>query len=97
MEWHTEHRRSVRRARPERYGFCALALAASPFFSGPVQLWIVFTAAIVLGCMHAFSPAAASALLPRIVPRADLRQAIAWNSLGFPGRPLASLGFPERP
>ena len=27
LEWHTEHRRSVRRARPERYGFCALALA----------------------------------------------------------------------
>ena len=42
---------------------CARALAASPFFSGPVQLWIVFTAAIILGCMHAFSPAAASALL----------------------------------
>lgn len=70
---------------------CALALAASPFFSGPVQLWIVFTAAIVLGCMHAFSPAAASALLPRIVPRADLRQAIAWNSLGFQG---AAIGGP---
>ncbi len=70
---------------------CALALAASPFFSGPVQLWIVFTAAIILGCMHAFSPAAASALLPRIVPRADLRQAIAWNSLGFQG---AAIGGP---
>ena len=41
--------------------------------------------------MHAFSPAAASALLPRIVPRSDMRQAIAWNSLGFQG---AAIGGP---
>lgn len=70
---------------------CALALAISPFFEGPATLWIVFSAAIVLGCMHAFSPAAASALLPRIVPRDQLRQAIAWNSLGFQG---AAIGGP---
>jgi MFS family permease len=41
--------------------------------------------------MHAFSPAAASALLPRIVPREHLRQAIAWNSLGFQA---AAIGGP---
>ena len=70
---------------------CALALAVSPLFAGPMTLWIVFSAAIVLGCTHAFSPAAASALLPRIVPREDLRQAIAWNSLGFQG---AAIGGP---
>jgi len=70
---------------------CALALAASPFLAGPAQLWTVFSAAILLGAMHAFSPAAASALLPRIVPREQLRQAIAWNSLGFQG---AAIGGP---
>jgi len=70
---------------------CAIALAVSPFYSGPVTLWIVFSAAALLGVTHAFSPAAASALLPRIVPRADMRQAIAWNSLGFQA---AAIGGP---
>jgi len=70
---------------------CALILAISPFFTGATTLWLVFSAAILLGCMHAFSPAAASALLPRIVPRSDMRQAIAWNSLGFQG---AAIGGP---
>lgn len=70
---------------------CALILAISPFFAGATTLWLVFSAAILLGCMHAFSPAAASALLPRIVPRSDMRQAIAWNSLGFQG---AAIGGP---
>ena len=70
---------------------CALILGISPFFAGATTLWLVFSAAILLGCMHAFSPAAASALLPRIVPRSDMRQAIAWNSLGFQG---AAIGGP---
>lgn len=70
---------------------CALILAISPFFASATTLWLVFSAAILLGCMHAFSPAAASALLPRIVPRSDMRQAIAWNSLGFQG---AAIGGP---
>ena len=70
---------------------CALVLAISPFYANEMTLWLVFGAAILLGVMHAFSPAAASALLPRIVPREDMRQAIAWNSLGFQG---AAIGGP---
>ncbi|WP_203290759.1 MFS transporter [Maricaulis parjimensis] len=70
---------------------CALVLAISPFYANEMTLWLVFSAAIVLGVMHAFSPAAASALLPRIVPRDDMRQAIAWNSLGFQA---AAIGGP---
>ena len=62
---------------------CAGALAISPFMDGPTQLTIVFSSAILLGVTHAFSPAASSALMARIVPRDDMRQAIAWNSLGF--------------
>lgn len=69
----------------------ACALAASPFFSGPVTLVIVFASAIFLGVTHAFSPAASSALMARIVPRDDMRQAIAWNSLGFQA---AAIGGP---
>ena len=42
---------------------CALILAISPFFAGATTLWLVFSAAILLGCMHAFSPAAASVLI----------------------------------
>ena len=70
---------------------CAIALAISPFQSGPVTLVIVFSAATFLGVTHAFSPAASSALMARIVPRDDMRQAIAWNSLGFQ---VAAIGGP---
>lgn len=44
---------------------------------------IIFCVAFLLGIVNAFTPAAASALYPQLVPRADLPTAIAFNSLGF--------------
>jgi MFS family permease len=44
---------------------------------------VIFGAAAVSGAVNAFQPAAAQALLPALVPREDLPQAIALNSLAF--------------
>jgi len=46
-------------------------------------LLLMFSVAILFGCINAFAPASANALYPRLVPREILRSAIAWNSLGF--------------
>ena len=54
-----------------------LALPASQ------ALPLIFAVAALLGVVNAFTPAAASALYPQLVPRADLPTAIAFNSLGF--------------
>ncbi|MGD2133754.1 MAG: MFS transporter [Maricaulaceae bacterium] len=64
-----------------------LALAATPLLmadSHPDRaIWAIFAAAAVLGGVNAFTPAASNALYPNLVPRDELPQAIAWNSLGF--------------
>ena len=39
--------------------------------------------AFATGVVNAFTPAAATALFPRLVPREELPIAIAWNSIGF--------------
>jgi MFS family permease len=58
-----------------------LALFAN---AGPdVIIPAIFTAAVLSGAINAFLPAAASALMPMLVPRSDLPQAIAWSSLAF--------------
>jgi MFS family permease len=44
---------------------------------------VIFSVAILLGTVNAFTPAAANALYPQLVPRAELPTAIAFNSLGF--------------
>lgn len=44
---------------------------------------IIFSVAVLLGVVNAFTPAAANALYPQLVPRAELPTAIAFNSLGF--------------
>lgn len=44
---------------------------------------VIFGAAMVSGAVNAFQPAAAQSLLPSLVPRTDLPQAIALNSLAF--------------
>lgn len=54
-----------------------LALPASQ------ALPLIFGVAALLGVVNAFTPAAASALYPQLVPRAELPTAIAFNSLGF--------------
>lgn len=44
---------------------------------------VIFGAAMVSGAVNAFQPAAAQALLPALVPREQMPQAIALNSLAF--------------
>ena len=43
----------------------------------------VFAAAISAGVINAFTPPAASALMPMLLPREELPQGIAWSSLAF--------------
>lgn len=46
-------------------------------------LMLIFGVAVLFGTVNAFTPSAANALYPQLVPRADLPTAIAFNSLGF--------------
>jgi MFS family permease len=43
----------------------------------------IFAAAVSAGVINAFTPPAASALMPMLVPREELPQGIAWSSLAF--------------
>ncbi|MEM5515353.1 MFS transporter [Henriciella sp. AS95] len=61
----------------------SFGLLASVFLPASYALPIIFGVAATLGCVNAFVPAAANSLFPRLVPRAELPTAIAWNSLGF--------------
>jgi MFS family permease len=56
-----------------------LATLAGPQYIIPT----IFAAAIGAGITNAFLPPAASALLPMLLPRAELPQGIAWSSLAF--------------
>lgn len=58
-----------------------LALAAA--FGAGFVIPAIFTAAVCAGAVNAFLPPANTALLPMLVPRAEMPQAIAWGSLGF--------------
>lgn len=58
-------------------------LIATAFLSPSAALPLVFIAAAILGGVNAFFPAAGNALFPTLVPRSELSQAIALNSLGF--------------
>ncbi len=60
-----------------------LALFSSVFLPRQQALPMIFGVAVVLGCVNAFVPAASNALYPRLVPRAEIPSAIAWNSLGL--------------
>lgn len=61
----------------------SIMLLSSVFMARETALPVVFVAAAIMGVMNAFTPSASNALFPRLVPRADLPLAIAWNSLGF--------------
>ena len=61
----------------------SLVLLTAVFLPAGDALPIIFGVAILLGGVNAFTPAAANSLFPRLVPRAELPNAIAWNSLGF--------------
>ncbi|PHR90982.1 MAG: MFS transporter [Robiginitomaculum sp.] len=61
----------------------AIALIASVYLPTQAALTLIFTTAVFIGVTNAFSPAASSSLFPRLVPRSELQDAIAWNSLGY--------------
>ncbi|MEM7569733.1 MAG: MFS transporter [Pseudomonadota bacterium] len=58
-------------------------LVTTPLLATETAIWTIFAMAALLGVTNAFSPAAANALYPNLVPREDIRQAIAINSIGF--------------
>jgi MFS family permease len=62
-------------------------IAAGLVFASPLPapqlIPIIFIAAASAGAINAFLPAANSSLMPMLVPREELPQAIAWGSLGF--------------
>jgi MFS family permease len=60
-----------------------LALVWVSFNGGAGALAAVFAAAIVSGAVNAFAPAASQALMPMLVPKEDLPQAVALSSLAF--------------
>lgn len=61
----------------------ALGLTLSANLPPGLLIPIIFTTAAGAGLINAFLPAANSSLLPMLVTRPHLPQAIAWNSLGF--------------
>ena len=61
----------------------AMALIGSVFLSTPLALASLFVVSVLLGVLYAFAPAASSSLFPTLVPRSQLPDAIAWNSLGY--------------
>ncbi len=64
---------------------CAIAagLAIVSLNHTPLIIPTVLTAAAFSGAINAFLPPAASAFMPMLLPRAELPQGIAWNSLAF--------------
>lgn len=60
-----------------------LVLVASVFMPASLALPTVFAMSVVMGAVNAFAPAASNALYPTLVPREELANAIAWNSLGY--------------
>lgn len=60
-----------------------VGLAIASGFDAGIVIPAIFGAAILAGAINAFQPPAATALMPMLVPRQDLPQAIAWNSLAF--------------
>lgn len=60
-----------------------VGLLATLILPAEQALMLIFGVAFLLGTVNAFTPAAANALYPQLVPRSDLPTAIAFNSLGF--------------
>lgn len=60
-----------------------LGLLVSLTLPASSAMQLIFAVAFLIGIVNAFTPAAASALYPQLVPREDLPTAIAFNSLGI--------------
>lgn len=61
---------------------CAFTLAAL-FATGAVQVWEILALSFVVGIAQAFGAPAYQSLLPSLVPRENLSNAIAMNSIQF--------------
>jgi MFS family permease len=62
--------------------FAALTLALL-VWSGQITVWFIFLLSFISGCGQAFGGPAYQALIPSLVPRRDLPNAIALNSTQF--------------
>lgn len=62
--------------------FAAFALALL-VWTGTVQVWFIFALSFIAGCGQAFGGPAYQSLIPSLVPRRDLPNAIALNSTQF--------------
>jgi MFS family permease len=62
--------------------FSAFALALL-FFTGHLEVWHIFLLSFVSGCGQAFGGPAYQSLIPSLVPKRDLANAIALNSSQF--------------
>jgi MFS family permease len=63
--------------------FSAFALAGLVFFWGHFPVWYIFALSIISGCGQAFGGPAYQSMIPSLVPRRDLPNAIALNSAQF--------------
>jgi MFS family permease len=70
-----------------------LALIAASFLGPAMAMPAVFVVAAISGVANAFAPAASQALMPSLVPREDLPQAVAVNSLAFSMASVAGPAF----
>ncbi|HVY85377.1 MAG TPA: MFS transporter [Caulobacterales bacterium] len=61
----------------------AAVLALASGLSPASLIPLIFVVAAATGALNAFLPPATSALIPMLVPREELPQAIAWSSLSF--------------
>ena len=62
--------------------FSAFVLAAL-LFTGTVTIWHIFALSFITGCGQAFGGPAYQSMIPSLVPRRDLPNAIALNSTQF--------------
>ncbi|MEK7833359.1 MAG: MFS transporter, partial [Acidobacteriota bacterium] len=64
---------------------CALALAGLAFFEAPAMMlvWSAIALSFIAGCGQAFGGPAYQALIPTLVEKKDLPNAIALNSIQF--------------
>ncbi|MBY0563068.1 MAG: MFS transporter [Hyphomonadaceae bacterium] len=60
-----------------------LAYVASMDANAELVVPAVFAAAVGAGALNAFLPPAATALMPMLLPREELPEGVAWNSLAF--------------
>lgn len=60
-----------------------IALVATSALASDAALIAVFVAATISGAVNAFAPSASQAMLPNLVPREELPQAVAISSLAY--------------